>query len=184
MINLCNSVFKHTHTHTQIYTHTHTHTTHTHTHTHIYIFRIIYIFRCSNRLSYQVMSSTRTPSQLRTVTPVSSFVQCHISFRLCLRQSACLFYSKFSWGNHMSVAESTDTCGMHHWRILWSSYRKLTWVGFEPKTAGFRSNALTDWAIRLLVQLTLRTNFVQLLQFHCLFSVSVVEGTGKYGIHH
>ena len=39
-------------------------------------------FRCSNRLSYQAMSSTRTQSQLCTATPISSFVQCPISFRL------------------------------------------------------------------------------------------------------
>ena len=34
----------------------------------------------------------------------------------------------------MSVAEWADTYGIHHWRILWSSYRKLAWVGFEPTT--------------------------------------------------
>ena len=38
--------------------------------------------RHSNRLSYQAMSSTRTQSQFYTATPISSFVQCHISFRL------------------------------------------------------------------------------------------------------
>ena len=38
--------------------------------------------------------------------------------------------------------------GIHHWRILWSSYRKLAWVGFEPTAAEFRSDSLTDWAIR------------------------------------
>ena len=46
--------------------------------------------------------------------------------------------------------------GTHHWRILWSSYRKLAWVGFEPTTTEFRSDALTDWAIRPWVQLALR----------------------------
>ena len=35
-----------------------------------------------NRLSYQAMSLTRTHSQLCTATPISSFAQCHISFRL------------------------------------------------------------------------------------------------------
>ena len=72
----------------------------------------------------------------------------------------------------MSVAEWADTYGIPHWRILWSSYRKLAWVGFEPTTTEFRSDALTDWAIRPWVQLALRANFVQLLQFHCLFSVT------------
>ena len=61
---------------------------------------------------------------------------------------------------------------IHHWRISWSSYRKLIWVGFEPTTTEFRSDALTDWAIRPWAQLALRANFVQLLQFHRLFSVT------------
>ena len=68
-------------------------------------------------------------------------------FGYCLRQSPRLFSSNFCWGNHMSVAEWVDTYGIHHWRILWSSYRKLAWVGFEPTTTEFRSDALTDWAI-------------------------------------
>ena len=40
---------------------------------------------------------------------------------------------------------------IHHWRILSSiesSYRKLAWVGFESMTTEFRSDALTNWAIR------------------------------------
>ena len=55
--------------------------------------------------------------------------------------------------------------GIHHWRILWSSYRKLDWVGFEPMTTEFHPDALTNWAIRPWVQIALRANFVQLLQF-------------------
>ena len=47
-------------------------------------------------------------------------------------------------------------------------YRKFAWVGFEPTTTEFRSDAVTDWSIRLWVQLSLRANFVQLLQFHLL----------------
>ena len=72
----------------------------------------------------------------------------------------------------MSAAEWTDTYGIHHWRILRSSYRKLAWVGFEPTTTEFRSDALTDWAIRPWVQLALRANFVQLLQFHLFVQCS------------
>ena len=34
----------------------------------------------------------------------------------------------------MSEAEWTDTYGIHHWRILRSIYRKLTWVVFEPNS--------------------------------------------------
>ena len=66
----------------------------------------------------------------------------------------------------MSVAEWVDTYGIHHWRILWSSYRKLAGVGFEPTTTEFRSDPLTDWAARPWVKLAHRANFVQLLQFH------------------
>ena len=48
---------------------------------------------------------------------------------------------------------------------LLEMYSKLAWVGFEPTTTEFRSDALTDWAIRPWVQLAHRINFVQLLQF-------------------
>ena len=34
----------------------------------------------------------------------------------------------------MSVAEWTDTYGIHHYRIVWSNYRKLVWVGFKTTT--------------------------------------------------
>ena len=50
--------------------------------------------------------------------------------------------------------------GIHHWRILWSRYKKLIWVGFEPTTAEFRSEALADWAIMPWLQLALRAYFV------------------------
>ena len=60
----------------------------------------------------------------------------------------------------MSVAEWVNTYGIHHQRIHWSSYRKLAWAGFEPTTTEFRSDALTDWAIRPWVQLALRFNFI------------------------
>ena len=45
----------------------------------IYIYIYIYIY---NRLTYQVMSSTRTQSHLCIATPISSFVQCQVLFRL------------------------------------------------------------------------------------------------------
>ena len=62
--------------------------------------------------------------------------------------------------------------GIHHRMILWSNYRKLAWEGFEPTTTEFHSDALTEWAIRLWVQIALRANLVQLLQFHRLLSVT------------
>ena len=38
--------------------------------------------------------------------------------------------------------------GIHHWRILSSSYRKLAWMEFELTTTEFHSDALTNWTIR------------------------------------
>ena len=58
--------------------------------------------------------------------------------------------------------------GIDHWKIIWISYRKLAWVGFESTTTEFLSDALIDWAIRPWVQLVLRANFVQPFQFHLL----------------
>ena len=83
-----------------------------------------------------------------------AFTSRHICFKQSLAQAITL------------VAEWINKYGIHHWRIFTSSYRKLPWVGLEPTTTEFRSDALTDWAIRPWFQLALRANFVQLLQFH------------------
>ena len=73
---------------------------------------------------------------------------------------------------------------IHHWRSFRSSYRKLAWVGFEPTTTEFRSDALTDWATRPWVQLALRANFVQLLQFYlfvqCSHFISVIAFVSRH----
>ena len=94
------------------------------------------------------------------------------------------FNLKFSWGNHMSVPEWSDTYGIHQWRIIWSSYRKLAWGGFEPTNTEFHSDALTYWAIRPWVQLQLRSNFLQLLQLHRLFSVQFHFGYCLHQLPH
>ena len=52
------------------------------------------LFRRSNQLSYQVMSSTRTLRQICTANPISSFVQCYISFWL-LPSSVATFNRNF-----------------------------------------------------------------------------------------
>ena len=44
--------------------------------------RLLNSFRHSNRLRYQAMSSSRTQSQHCTGTPILSFVQRQVSFRL------------------------------------------------------------------------------------------------------
>ena len=109
----------------------------------------------------------------------------------------------------MSLAQWTHTYGIDHSTIYRSSYRKLTWVWLEPAIIEFRSDALTDRAIRPWVQPALRANLVQQLQFHILFTVrfhfgyclrrslrsfcltfrrvyhmSAAELTHIYGIHH
>ena len=58
---------------------------------------------------------------------------------------------------------------IHHWRIF---RRKLAWVGFQPTTIEFCSDALTDWPIKPWVQLPFRPNFLQLLQFHLFVQCS------------
>ena len=107
------------------------------------------------------------------------------------------------------VVELIGTYGIHHWRIFRSSYGKLACVGFEPTITEFPLDGLADWAIRPWVQLALRGNSVQLLQFHLFFQCSrfisvfafvsrqicfkrslaqvivlVAEWIDAYGIHH
>ena len=53
------------------------------------------------------------------------------------------------------VAKWIDTYGAHHWKIFRSSYKKLAWVWFEATSTEFRSDAVTDWGIRLWVKLAL-----------------------------
>ena len=129
-------------------------------------------FTCSNHLSSHAINLTCTQGQFFTATPVSLFVQCHISFRPFALVSHDVYLSKCSVGNHVSVAQWADTYGIHHWRIFWMSYRKLFWGGFEPTNTKPCLDALSDWAMTPWVQLPLRPNFVQPLQFHNLFSVT------------
>ena len=55
----------------------------------------------------------------------------------------------------------------------WGCSRKLAWVGFKPTTTEFRSDTLTNWAIKLWVELPFKNKFEQLLQFHLLFRVQI-----------
>ena len=155
------------------------------------------------------MNSTRSQSQLCTATPISLFssvfpfhfglclLSCHTCFKGCLAQVISL------------VAQWIDTYGICHWIIFRCSYKKLALFGFEPTTTEFRSDALTDWAIKPFVQLVLWANFVQLFQIHlfvqwlgfisvfafashhiCLkcslaqVITLVEEWTSTYGVHH
>ena len=62
--------------------------------------------------------------------------------------------------------ESIDTYGINHWKIFRSGYRKFAWLGFEPTTTEFRWDSLTDWLIKPWVQIALRDNIIQLLQYY------------------
>ena len=115
--------------------------------------------------------ATCMQSQFCITTPISSFAQCQVSFWLLPSLVTTFTLIEIFSRQSTSVAEWTDAYGIHHWRILWCNYRKLAWVEFEPTTTEFCSDTLTNWAIRPRVQLALRAIFVQLLQFHCLFSV-------------
>ena len=64
---------------------------------------------------------------------------------------------------------------------IWILYLKN--LGFGPTTTEFRPDALTDWAIRPWVQLTLWTKFVQLLQFHRLFSADLISAIAFVSRH-
>ena len=74
--------------------------------------------------------------------------------------------------------------GIHHRNFLRKSYRKLAWVGFETTTTEFRSDVLTYWVIRPWVQLALRANFVQLLQFHLFVQCSHFISAIAFVSHH
>ena len=56
-------------------------------------------------------------------------------------------YKWYVYGIYIVYVKFIYIYGFHHWRIIWSSYRKLVWVWVEPTTTEFRSDALTDWAI-------------------------------------
>ena len=90
------------------------------------------------------MSSTRVQSQFFTATPISSFDQCHISFRLLCSSVTTFIWSKYCRGNHISAADWAVIHGIHYRKILRNSYRKLSWVGFEPTTTEFCTEALTN----------------------------------------
>ena len=66
-------------------------------------------FRRSNGLSYQPMSSTHTQSKLYTATPISSFVQGHISFWLYkyLENGTARLFLSFS---ENKMKGNTDKC--------------------------------------------------------------------------
>ena len=54
---------------------------------------------------------------------------------------------------------------------------------FEPTTTEFRSDAVTYRAIRPWIQLALKADFEQLLQFYPLFSVRFISGIAFVSHH-
>ena len=72
--------------------------------------------------------------------------------------------------------------GIHHWRILWSSYSKLAWVAFEPTNWILfrRSNGLSYHAMSLTrtqSQLSTATPIHHLfsVRFHFVHSIAFVS---------
>ena len=126
--------------------------------------------RCSNQLSYQVMSSTSTESQPCTAILIYCFVQCS-NFVLAIVFFIHSFLFKFFKGNHISVAEWADIYGILYWRIFRASNRKLSCMGLEATITKLCLDALTNWAIRPEFQIALRTNFVQLVQSFIFCSI-------------
>ena len=103
----------------------------------------------------------------------SNFIICSVSDLISGLSSSVtyVYLIDFFFFFSFEVAEWTDMYGIHHWMIVWSSYRKFPWVVFEPTIPEFRSDPLTDWALSPWVQLALTANFVQLLQFYLIFSI-------------
>ena len=154
------------------------------------------------------MSWIRSERQLCIATPVSSFVQCQLSFWLVSSLAVAFIIIKVFLRKSHECSGRTDTYGIDHWRVLWRRDRNFSCVGFESTTTEFRSNAPTDWAIRQWVQLALRAKFVQPPQFdsfslwdfisafvlvchHVYFNLNflevitwVAEWTDTYDIHH
>ena len=69
-----------------------------------------------------------------------------------------------SYSINQSIFICDECCA--EFNVFKSNYRKLAWLGFEPTTTEFPSDALTEWAIRPWVQLALRANFPKIIQFH------------------
>ena len=103
---------------------------------------------------------------------VVAFASGHIWFMWSLAQVITL------------VVEWINAYGIHQWSIFRNSYRNFARVGFKPRTTESLSDALSDWAIRPWVQLVLRDNFVQLLQFHLFVQCSCIISVFAFKSHH
>ena len=101
------------------------------------------------------------------------FVSVRFHFSYCLHMSPRLSLFEVCLRLSHECSRMNDTYGIHHWRILWISYKMLAWVGFEPTTNEFCLDGLTNWAIRPWVELVLRANFVQVFWFHPFFQCEV-----------
>ena len=92
----------------------------------------------------QLIKLRYTQSQICTTTLISSFSQCS-RFILAIVFVSRHISLKRNLGHVITlVVEWIDTYGIHHWRILRSSYRKLTWIGFEPRTTDIYFCAILD----------------------------------------
>ena len=65
-----------------------------------------------------------------------------------------------AWDNHMSMRKWTVADGVHHWRILKGSYRKLVWEGFEPAKIEFNSHAKADCVIYIYIYIYFINSYI------------------------
>ena len=76
-------------------------------------------------VGFEPMNTEFNSHSEATLCSYSNFIICSVSdfiLAIAFVSHHVCFNLKFSWGNHMSVAEWSDTYGVHYWRIIWSSY--------------------------------------------------------------
>ena len=72
------------------------------------------------------------------------------------------------------ATESFSAYGIQHWQIFRSSYRKIIWLGFEPITTKFHSDAITDWDIRPVSWILSQTQLCSATPISSLCSVFTI----------
>ena len=156
----------------------------------MYIYVYIYIYSSYRKLAWVGFEPTTTEFhsdiwnsvQLALGANFVQLLQCHLFFQCLCFISVFAFISHYICFKHsltqviMLVAEWIDTLVFTTEGLLEIAIESWPEWDLNPTTTEFCSDALTDWAIKPWVQLALRANFVQLLQFPnfmSLFSVHV-----------
>ena len=131
------------------------------------------------------MSSILTQSQLCTATLISSFVHCSNLILAITCIGYLIYYNQNLAQWITSVGELTDIYIVLAMKGYFKrSCRKTAWVSYEPATTEFCSYTLTGWGIRPWIQLSLRANFLWLLEINIFFqSSSSVSATAFVSLH-